>query len=167
MGHRCRPSREEGGPEAPGDQRWRHLLVKETRNDPARRATPCPSRYQDFRSLLIGFINRFGGVSGRLGGFFLGFTILGRKTCGSCFPPLRVNSRLLPLLSVFARFGTNAMLGGVGTQGPGAYRSRPSGRIVRAVSFLSHTAPPRPFVSHQIIVSVKILLTNRRDEKNV
>jgi len=36
---------------------------KETRNDPARRATPCPSRYQTFRSLLIGFINRFGGVS--------------------------------------------------------------------------------------------------------
>lgn len=63
MGHRCRPSREEGGPEAPGDQWWRHLLIKETRNDPARRATPCPSRYQNFRSLLIGFINRFGGVS--------------------------------------------------------------------------------------------------------
>ena len=63
MGHRCRPSREEGGPAAPGDQWWRHLLIKETRNDPARRATPCPSRYQTFRSLLIGFINRFGGVS--------------------------------------------------------------------------------------------------------
>ena len=56
-------SREEGGPEAPGDQWWRHLLIKETRNDPARRATPCPSRYPTFRSLLIGFINRFGGVS--------------------------------------------------------------------------------------------------------
>src|SRR5271165_5472363 len=63
MGHRCRPSREEGGPEAPGDQWWRHLLIKETRNDPARRATPCPSRYQTFRSWLIGFINRFDGVS--------------------------------------------------------------------------------------------------------
>src|SRR5271157_3065287 len=63
MGHRCRPSREEGGPEAPGDQWRRHLLIKETRNDPARRASPCPSRYQTFRSLLIGFINRFGGVS--------------------------------------------------------------------------------------------------------
>ncbi len=68
------------------------MLVKETRHDPARRATPCPSRYQDFRSLLIGFINRFGAVSVALEGSF-GVHDSGEKNVWFVFPPLRVNSR--------------------------------------------------------------------------
>ena len=62
MGHRCRPSREEGGPEAPGGQRRRHLLVKALATTRARRTASCPSRYQTFRSGFLGFITRFEGL---------------------------------------------------------------------------------------------------------